>query len=48
VPRTTDAAEMAAAIDRMAALCVAGDRPGTLAELGRLVPEFASPGTGAG
>jgi FlaA1/EpsC-like NDP-sugar epimerase len=47
VPRTTDAAEMAAAIDRMAALCVAGDRPGTLAELGRLVPEFASPEQGA-
>jgi O-antigen biosynthesis protein WbqV len=48
VPRTTDAAAMAAAIDRMAALCVAGDRDGALAELGRLVPEFASPDQGAG
>jgi O-antigen biosynthesis protein WbqV len=43
VPRTTDAAEMAAAIDRVAALCVAGDRHGALAELARLVPEFSSP-----
>jgi O-antigen biosynthesis protein WbqV len=44
VPRTTDAAEMGAAIDRMAALSMAGDRAGALAELGRLVPEFAPPG----
>jgi O-antigen biosynthesis protein WbqV len=43
VPRTTDAAEMAAAIDRIAALADGGDRAGALAELGRLVPEFASP-----
>jgi O-antigen biosynthesis protein WbqV len=43
VPRTTDAAEMGAAIDRMAALCVSGERAGALAELGRLVPEFAPP-----
>lgn len=48
VPRTADTAEMAAAIDRMAALAVAGDRDGALAELGRLVPEFASPEHGAG
>ncbi|WP_237216866.1 polysaccharide biosynthesis protein [Falsiroseomonas oryziterrae] len=47
VPRTTDAAEMAAAIDRVATLCVAGDRAGALAELARLVPEFAPPGNGA-
>ncbi|MGG5811900.1 polysaccharide biosynthesis protein [Falsiroseomonas sp. CW058] len=40
VPRTTDAAEMAAAIDRIAALAIAGDRRGALAELARLVPEF--------
>jgi FlaA1/EpsC-like NDP-sugar epimerase len=44
VPRTTDAAEMAAAIDRMAALSTSGDRAGALAELGRLVPEFSPPG----
>lgn len=43
VPRTADAAEMAAAIDRVAALAVAGEREAALAELGRLVPEFASP-----
>jgi FlaA1/EpsC-like NDP-sugar epimerase len=43
VPRTTDAAEMGAAIDRIAALAEAGDRAGALAELGRLVPEFAQP-----
>jgi FlaA1/EpsC-like NDP-sugar epimerase len=46
VPRTTDAAEMAAAIDRVAALCAAGDRRDALAELSRLVPEFAPPGNG--
>jgi O-antigen biosynthesis protein WbqV len=46
VPRTTDAAEMAAAIDRVAARCVAGDRHGALAELSRLVPEFAPPNNG--
>jgi FlaA1/EpsC-like NDP-sugar epimerase len=43
VPRTTDAAEMAAAIDRVATMATAGDKAGALAELGRLVPEFASP-----
>jgi len=47
VPRTTDAAEMAAAIDRVAALCVGGERAAALAELSRLVPEFAPP-NGAG
>jgi O-antigen biosynthesis protein WbqV len=47
VPRTTDAAEMAAAIDHVAALCTGGDRRGALAELSRLVPEFAPPGNGA-
>jgi O-antigen biosynthesis protein WbqV len=41
VPRTTDAAEMAAAIDRIAALATAGKRDAALAELGRLVPEFS-------
>ncbi|HEV7266919.1 MAG TPA: nucleoside-diphosphate sugar epimerase/dehydratase [Falsiroseomonas sp.] len=46
VPRTTDAAEMARAIDRIAALCIAGDRHAALAELSRLVPEFAPPGNG--
>jgi O-antigen biosynthesis protein WbqV len=46
VPRTTDAAEMAAAIDRIAALSEAGDRRGALADLSRLVPEFAPPGHG--
>jgi len=46
VPRTTDAAEMAAAIDRIAALADGGDRDAALAELGRLVPEFASPENG--
>jgi O-antigen biosynthesis protein WbqV len=46
VPRTTDAAEMAAAIDHVATLCLAGDRHGALAELSRLVPEFAPPGNG--
>lgn len=44
VPRTTDAAEMAAAIDRMARFAGAGDRAAALAELSRLVPEFAPPG----
>jgi O-antigen biosynthesis protein WbqV len=44
VPRTTDAAEMAGAIDRMAGFAGAGDRAGALAELSRLVPEFAPPG----
>ena len=44
VPRTTDAAEMAAAIDRMAGFAGAGDRGAALAELSRLVPEFAPPG----
>ena len=44
VPRTTDAAEMAGAIDRMAGFAGAGDRGGALAELSRLVPEFAPPG----
>ena len=44
VPRTTDAAEMAAAIDRIAALSEAGDSRGALADLSRLVPEFAPPG----
>ncbi len=43
VPRTTDAAEMAKAIDRVAILAEAGDRQGALAELSRLVPEFAPP-----
>ncbi|WP_368416418.1 polysaccharide biosynthesis protein [Falsiroseomonas sp.] len=47
VPRTTDAAEMAAAIDRMAGFAGAGDRGGALAELSRLVPEFATPGANA-
>jgi len=47
VPRTTDAAEMAAAIDRMAGFAGAGDRGGALAELSRLVPEFAPPGANA-
>jgi O-antigen biosynthesis protein WbqV len=46
VPRTTDAAEMAAAIDRIAASATAGDREAALAELSRLVPEFASPEIG--
>jgi O-antigen biosynthesis protein WbqV len=46
VPRTTDAAEMAAAIDRIALLATAGDREAALAELGRLVPEFAPPRIG--
>jgi len=46
VPRTTDAAEMAAAIDRIAALSEAGDRAAALADLARLVPEFAPPGNG--
>jgi O-antigen biosynthesis protein WbqV len=46
VPRTTDAAEMAAAIDRVATMATAGDKAGALAELGRLVPEFASPEAG--
>jgi O-antigen biosynthesis protein WbqV len=40
VPRTTDAAEMAAAIDRVAAMATGGDREGALRELARLVPEF--------
>jgi O-antigen biosynthesis protein WbqV len=40
VPRTTDAAEVRAAIDRIAALCAAGDRAAALAQLGALVPEF--------
>jgi O-antigen biosynthesis protein WbqV len=44
VPRTTDAAEMAAAIDRMAAFALAGERQAALADLSRLVPEFATPG----
>jgi O-antigen biosynthesis protein WbqV len=44
VPRTTDAEEMATAIDRIAAFAVAGERHAALAELSRLVPEFASPG----
>ena len=47
VPRTTDAEEMGAAIDRIAALCVAGDRQAALADLSRLVPEFAPPENGA-
>jgi hypothetical protein len=34
---------MAAAIDHVAALSFAGDRRGALAELSRLVPEFAPP-----
>ncbi len=42
VPRTTDAAEMARAIDGVAALAEAGDRTAALAELSRLVPEFSS------
>jgi O-antigen biosynthesis protein WbqV len=46
VPRTTDAAEMAAAIDRIAVLATAGEREAALAELGRLVPEFAPPRIG--
>jgi O-antigen biosynthesis protein WbqV len=41
VPRTTDAAEMARAIDGVAALAKAGDRKGALTELARLVPEFS-------
>jgi hypothetical protein len=32
---------MARAIDRIAAMATAGDRPAALAELGRLVPEFS-------
>jgi O-antigen biosynthesis protein WbqV len=48
VPRTTDATEMAGAIDRMAGFAGAGDRGGALAELSRLVPEFAPPGASAG
>jgi O-antigen biosynthesis protein WbqV len=44
VPRTTDAAEMAAAIDRIARLATAGERPAALAELARLVPEFTAEG----
>jgi FlaA1/EpsC-like NDP-sugar epimerase len=48
VPRTTDAAEMGAAIDRIAASCEAGDRHAALAELSRLVPEFAPPANGGG
>jgi O-antigen biosynthesis protein WbqV len=40
VPRTTDAAEVRAAIDGIAALCVAGEGRAALAQLGRLVPEF--------
>jgi O-antigen biosynthesis protein WbqV len=40
VPRTTDAAEMGAAIDGIAALAAAGDRKGALARLNALVPEF--------
>jgi O-antigen biosynthesis protein WbqV len=47
VPRTTDAAEMARAIDAIAALATRGDRPGALAELSRLVPEFAPPAKAA-
>jgi len=47
VPRTTDAAEMARAIDAIAAMAAAGDGKGALAELSRLVPEFAPPGNGA-
>ncbi len=46
VPRTTDAAEMARAIDGIAALATRGERPRALAELSRLVPEFAPPGNG--
>ena len=41
VPRTTDAAEMRAAIAGIAALAEAGDHAGALARLGALVPEFA-------
>ena len=36
----TDAAEMGAAIDGIAALAAAGDRKGALARLNALVPEF--------
>jgi O-antigen biosynthesis protein WbqV len=39
-PRTTDAAEMRAAIHAIAAFCLAGDHVGALARLGALVPEF--------
>jgi O-antigen biosynthesis protein WbqV len=46
VPRTTDAQEMARAIDGVAALSEAGDRAGALAALSRLVPEFVQPGNG--
>ncbi len=40
VPRTTDAAEMGAAIDAVAAMAASGDRKGALARLNALVPEF--------
>jgi O-antigen biosynthesis protein WbqV len=46
VPRTTDAAEMGAAIDAIAALAAAGDRRGALARLNALVPEFEHEGGG--
>ncbi|MBC9206283.1 polysaccharide biosynthesis protein [Roseomonas aerophila] len=39
-PRTSDAAEMGAAIDRIAASARAGDTAGALAQLAQLVPEF--------
>jgi O-antigen biosynthesis protein WbqV len=41
VPRTTDAAQMRAAIAEIAVMAEAGDRDGALARLGALVPEFA-------
>jgi O-antigen biosynthesis protein WbqV len=47
VPRTTDAAEMARAIDAIAALATRGERTGALAELSRLVPEFGPPAKAA-
>ncbi len=44
VPRTADAAEIAAAIDRLASLARSGQRDAALAELKRLVPEYVPPG----
>ena len=46
MPRTTDAAEVRAAITAIAALCESGDRAGALARLGVLVPEFAHQANG--
>ena len=39
-PRTSDAEAMGRAIDAIAAAARAGDAPGALAQLGKLVPEF--------